>query len=85
MIFSERKMSQITLVLVFSSELKKKRREVEMAANRRDGSLLVVCKTEEQRNKGMHVDNICKNVCERRVLSESRVTRAVTTGMFDHV
>lgn len=40
------------------------------------------CKTEEQKNKALHVESICKKiVSERRILGASRVTRGVITDI----
>ncbi|KAF0039006.1 hypothetical protein F2P81_009490 [Scophthalmus maximus] len=63
-----------------AKELKKKIGDVEMAKILRDGSLLVKVKTEEQKNKTMRVENICKKIVnEKIVLGEKKVTREVIT------
>lgn len=62
-----------------SRELKKKIGEVEMAKISRDGSL---CKTEDQKNKDLQIDSICKKMMsERRILGGSKMIRGVITGI----
>ncbi len=46
--------------IALSRELKKKLGEVDTAKILRDGNLLVICKTEEQKNKALKIDNVCK-------------------------
>lgn len=68
--------------IALSRELKKKIGEVEMAQVLRDGNLLVICKTDEQKEKALQVESIWKKmVSERRVLGERRVVRGVITGI----
>lgn len=58
-------------------ELKKKLGEVDMAKILRDGSLLIICKTEEQKNKALKIDNMCKKmVNERKILGERKMKRS---------
>ncbi|MED6275833.1 hypothetical protein CHARACLAT_030479 [Characodon lateralis] len=55
--------------IVVSREIKKKIGDVEMVKILRDGNLLVVCKNEEQKNKALKVDNICKKtVLEKKIM-----------------
>lgn len=68
--------------IALSRELKKKVGEVETAKILRDGNLLIICKTEEQKNKALKIESVCKKmVSERKTLGESRVTRGVITGI----
>ncbi|CAJ1074159.1 uncharacterized protein LOC116713401 [Xyrichtys novacula] len=52
--------------IILSRELKKKVGDVEMTKILRDGNLLIICRNEEQKNKVMHVENICKKVIYER-------------------
>ena len=54
-----------------SRELRKKIREAEMVKSLRDGSLLVTCKTEDQKNISLQIDSICKKIIIGRILGES--------------
>ncbi len=48
----------------------------------RDGNLLVICKTEEQKNKALKIDNVCKKkVNERKMVGETRMKHGVITGI----
>lgn len=68
--------------IALSREVKKKIGEVEMAKVLRDGNLLIICKTEEQKNKAMLIESICKKMInEKRLLGENRVTRGAITGI----
>lgn len=68
--------------IALSRELKKKLGEVEMAKVLRDESLLITCKTEEQKNKALRIESICKKtISEVKILGERRVTRGVITGI----
>ncbi|XP_013856338.1 uncharacterized protein LOC106512216 [Austrofundulus limnaeus] len=64
-----------------SREIKKKLGEVEFVKTLRDGNMLIKCKSEEQKNKCMQIDNICKKVVrEKLIVGENRVSRGVITG-----
>ncbi|XP_035985059.1 uncharacterized protein LOC118558667 [Fundulus heteroclitus] len=68
--------------IAVSRELKKKLGVVEMARILRDGSLFIVCKTEEQKNKAWEVESVCKKIIsERKIVGDSKVTRGVITGI----
>ncbi|XP_027895304.1 uncharacterized protein LOC114158190 [Xiphophorus couchianus] len=68
--------------IVVSREIKKKIGDVEMVKILRDGNLLVVCKNEEQKNKALNVDNICKKtVLEKKIVGENKKTRGVIYGI----
>lgn len=61
-----------------SRDLKKKLGEVEFAKILRDGNLLIKCKSEEEKNKAMQIDNICKKVVsERKIIGENKVLSLV--------
>lgn len=65
-----------------SKELKKKFGEVLLAKGLRDGNLLVGVKSEEQKNKVLSTESICKKIVqEKRVLDDSKVTRGVISGI----
>uniref|UniRef100_A0A146QDP1 Zn-dependent peptidases, insulinase domain-containing protein n=1 Tax=Fundulus heteroclitus TaxID=8078 RepID=A0A146QDP1_FUNHE len=65
-----------------SRELKKKLGELEVVKVLRDGNMLIQCKTEEQKNKAMQIDNVCKKVvCERKIFGENKVCRGVIYGI----
>jgi hypothetical protein len=67
---------------IVSKETKKKIGEVEMAKTLRDGSLLNVCKLEEQKRKAMSVESIGnKRVESKRVLGEKKGSRGVIYGI----
>lgn len=68
--------------MALSKELKKKLGEVDMAKILRDGSLLIICKTEEQKNKALKIDNMCKKIVnERKILGERKMKQGVITGI----
>ena len=53
-----------------------------MAKILRDGNLLIICKTEEQKNKALQMESICKKtISERRILGANKVARGVITGI----
>lgn len=66
-----------------SRELKKKFGEVLLAKVLRDGNLLVVVKSEEQKNKVLSTESICKKIVQEWcwVLGDSKVTRGVISGI----
>lgn len=45
---------------MMSKELRRKLGEVEVVKTLRDGNLLIICRTEEQENKAMQIEIICK-------------------------
>ncbi len=68
--------------IALSRELKKKLGEVDTAKILRDGNLLVICKTEEQKNKALKIYNVCKKkVNERKMVGETRMKQGVITGI----
>ncbi|XP_035994688.1 uncharacterized protein LOC118563661 [Fundulus heteroclitus] len=68
--------------IAVSREIKKKLGEVEFVKILRDGNMLIKCKSEEQKNKSMQIDNICKKVVsEKIIVGENRVSRGVITGI----
>lgn len=68
--------------VALSRELKKKLGEVDTAKILRDGSLLMICKTDEQKNKALKIDNVCKKkMNERKILGEKRLKQGVITGI----
>ncbi|XP_035998476.1 uncharacterized protein LOC118564421 [Fundulus heteroclitus] len=68
--------------VALSKELKHKVGEVESAKILRDGSLLIKCKDEVQRNKALKIDSVCKKVVsDRRVLEESKGSSGVIYGI----
>lgn len=50
-----------------------------MAKILRDGSLLIICKTEEQKNKALKIDNVCKKIVNERKLGERKMKQGVIT------
>lgn len=52
--------------IVLSRELKKKFGEVTLAKVLRDGNLLIIVKTEEQKNKVLHTESICRKTARER-------------------
>jgi hypothetical protein len=68
--------------IALSKELRKKIGEVDTAKILRDGSLLVICKTEDQKNKALKMDSVGKKkVNERKILGERRMKQGVITGI----
>lgn len=68
--------------IALSRELKKKFGDVQLAKILRDGNLLIVVKTEEQKNKVLNAESICrKTVGDKRILGDNKVTRGVITGI----
>lgn len=69
-------------VLALSREIKKKLGDVVLARVLRDSSLLIVCKSEEQKNTAMQISSIGKvAVSERKVVGERKGARGVITGI----
>lgn len=69
-------------VVALSTAIKKKVGEVSMAKTLRDGSLLIICTSEEQKRKALRIEKICETVVvERKIVGESKVVRGVITGI----
>lgn len=55
--------------IALTKDLMKKLGEIEMAKILYDGNILIKCKTEEQRNKALHIGNVCKKtVVNKKVI-----------------
>lgn len=68
--------------IALSRELKKKIGDISFAKTLRDGSVMIICKTEEQKNRALNIESICrKNVKEKRIIGEKKVVRGVITGI----
>ncbi|XP_013859124.1 uncharacterized protein LOC106514416, partial [Austrofundulus limnaeus] len=68
--------------IAVSRELKKKIGDIQFAKTLRDGSLLIIVKSEEQKNKILQIDNICKkSVREKKIIGENKITKGVITGI----
>ncbi|XP_035989752.1 uncharacterized protein LOC118561624 isoform X2 [Fundulus heteroclitus] len=65
-----------------SNGLKKVIGDVELAKVLRDGSLLIICKNAEQKNKAVKPQMVCKKeVLERKVVGEERGVKGVISGI----
>lgn len=68
--------------IMLSKELRKKVGDVEVVKTLRDGNLMIICRSEEQKTKAMQIESICrKKVRETVILGGKRVTRGVITGI----
>lgn len=63
-------------------EQKEKIGEVETVKVLKDGKLMAICKSGQQKNKALHIDNVYKKpIAERRIVCENKVSRGVITGV----
>lgn len=68
-------------LIALSKDLKKKLGDIELAKVLRDGRLLIICTSEEQKKKALQLEHVCRvSVSERRVIGEKEV-RGVITGI----
>lgn len=68
--------------ITLSIGLKKVIGDVELAKVLRDGSLLIICKNAEQKNKALKIQSICKReITERKIMGEERGIKGVISGI----